>query len=157
ADFRARNRSSALTHSTSVPRRHHLQSQHSLLQKQFLDIGAFPPHDIWRSPLSCVKTCPIFNFGPPWIGLDPRPYALRGPCGPQWENIMTPEERQMLAGLFERVASTAATPRDPQAEAFIDDAVRANPHAPYVLAQTVLVQQQALENASRRLAELEAP
>jgi uncharacterized protein len=69
---------------------------------------------------------------------------------------MTPEERQMLAGLFERVASTAETPRDPQAEAFINDAVRANPHAPYVLSQTVLVQQQALENASRRLAELEA-
>ena len=69
---------------------------------------------------------------------------------------MTPEERQMLAGLFDRVASTASTPRDPQAEAFIADAVRAQPHAPYVLAQTVLVQQQALENASRRLAELEA-
>jgi hypothetical protein len=69
---------------------------------------------------------------------------------------MTPEERQMLAGLFERVGSTAATPRDPQAEAFINDAVRAQPYAPYVLAQTVLVQQQALENASRRLAELEA-
>jgi uncharacterized protein len=69
---------------------------------------------------------------------------------------MTPEERQMLAGLFERVASTASTPRDPQAETFIADAVRSVPYAPYVLAQTVLVQQQALENASRRLAELEA-
>jgi len=68
---------------------------------------------------------------------------------------MTPEERQMLADLFERVGSTATNPRDAQAEAFIDDAVRAQPHAPYVLAQTVLVQQQALENASRRLAELE--
>jgi hypothetical protein len=69
---------------------------------------------------------------------------------------MTPEERQMLAGLFERIGSAAATPRDPQAEAFINDAVRSAPYAPYVLAQTVLVQQQALENASRRLAELEA-
>jgi uncharacterized protein len=68
---------------------------------------------------------------------------------------MTPEERQMLAGLFDRVNSTAGTTRDPQAEAYIADAVRAAPHAPYVLAQTVLVQQQALENASRRLAELE--
>jgi hypothetical protein len=68
---------------------------------------------------------------------------------------MTPEERQMLAGLFDRVNSTAGAPRDSQAEAFIADAVRAAPHAPYVLAQTVLVQQQALENASRRLAELE--
>jgi uncharacterized protein len=61
---------------------------------------------------------------------------------------MTNEERQMLAGLFERIGSTAPNPRDAQAEAFIDDAVRAQPHAPYVLAQTVLVQQQALENAS---------
>jgi uncharacterized protein len=69
---------------------------------------------------------------------------------------MTPEERQMLASLFERVGSTASTPRDPQAESFIADAVRSLPFAPYVLAQTVLVQQQALENASRRLAELEA-
>jgi hypothetical protein len=69
---------------------------------------------------------------------------------------MTPDERQMLAGLFERIGSTAATSRDPQAEAFINDAVRQQPYAPYVLAQTVLVQQQALENASRRLAELEA-
>lgn len=72
------------------------------------------------------------------------------------ETLMTPEERQMLTGLFERVGSTASAPRDPQAEAFIAEAVRAQPHAPYVLAQTVLVQQQALENASRRLAELEA-
>jgi len=72
------------------------------------------------------------------------------------ETMMTPEERQMLAGLFDRVGATASAPRDPQAEAFIAEAVRAQPHAPYVLTQTVLVQQQALENASRRLAELEA-
>jgi len=69
---------------------------------------------------------------------------------------MTPVERQMLAGLFERVASTASTARDPEAEAFINDSLRAQPHAPYVLAQTVLVQQQALENAMRRVQELEA-
>src|SRR5580704_12063594 len=75
---------------------------------------------------------------------------------PELEKVMTPEERQMLASLFERVGSTAANPRDAQAEAFIDEAVRAQPHASYVLAQTVLVQQQALENASHRLAELEA-
>jgi hypothetical protein len=72
------------------------------------------------------------------------------------ETLMTPEERQMLAGLFERVGAAGSAPRDPQAEAFIAEAVRAQPHAPYVLSQTVLVQQQALENASRRLAELEA-
>ncbi len=69
---------------------------------------------------------------------------------------MTPEERQMLGGLFDRINAASATPRDPQAEAFINDAVRAMPFAPYVLAQTVLVQQHALEAAAQRVAELEA-
>jgi uncharacterized protein len=69
---------------------------------------------------------------------------------------MTPLERQMLTSLFERVASTGSTPRDPEAEAFIDDCIRTQPHAPYVLSQTVLVQQQALEAAVKRVQELEA-
>ncbi len=72
------------------------------------------------------------------------------------ESEMTPEERQMLGGLFQRVNAAAATPRDGEADAFINDAVRAAPHAPYVLAQTVLVQQHALEAAANRIAELEA-
>ena len=69
---------------------------------------------------------------------------------------MTPQERQLLGDLFQRVASTASNQRDPEAEAFINDAVRMQPHAPYVLAQTVLVQQQALEAAAKRIQELEA-
>ena len=70
---------------------------------------------------------------------------------------MTPEERQMLGGLFQRVNAAAAAQRDREAEAFINDAVRAAPYAPYVLAQTVLVQQQALEAAASRISQLEAP
>ena len=69
---------------------------------------------------------------------------------------MTPQERQMLGDLFERISSTNSGPRDPQAEAFINDAVRAMPYAPYMLAQTVLVQQHALEAAAERIKELEA-
>ena len=69
---------------------------------------------------------------------------------------MTPQERQMLADLFERVRATAVGARDPEAEAFIGEAVRAQPYAPYVLAQTTLVQQHALEAAAQRIAELEA-
>ena len=69
---------------------------------------------------------------------------------------MTPQERQMLADLFERVRTNAVGPRDPEAEGFIGDAVQALPHAPYVLAQTTLVQQHALEAAAQRIAELEA-
>ncbi len=69
---------------------------------------------------------------------------------------MTPEERQMLGGLFQRVNSAAATKRDPEAESFINDAVRAAPHSPYVLARTVLVEQQTLEAAANRISQLEA-
>jgi hypothetical protein len=69
---------------------------------------------------------------------------------------MTPEERQMLDGLFERVKGAGSAQRDPQAESYINDAVRGTPYAPYVLAQTVLVQQHALENAANRIAELES-
>lgn len=69
---------------------------------------------------------------------------------------MTPDERQMLADLFERVRASGNAPRDAQAEAFITDATKALPYAPYVLAQTVLVQQHTLEEAARRIAELEA-
>ena len=85
-----------------------------------------------------------------------RRYIL-GAADPAMREIdMTPEERQMLGGLFQRVNSAAATQRDPDAESFITDAVRAAPHAPYVLAQTVLVQQQALEAAANRISQLEA-
>ena len=69
---------------------------------------------------------------------------------------MTPQERQMLAELFERIRSTAANPRDAEAEAFIAQATREQPYAPYVLAQAALVQRQALDAAAQRIQELEA-
>jgi hypothetical protein len=68
---------------------------------------------------------------------------------------MTPDERQMLAGLFERVRSAANGPKDSEAEGFINDALRSTPSAGYVLSQTVLVQQQALEAAAKRITDLE--
>ena len=69
---------------------------------------------------------------------------------------MTPQERQVLADLFERIRSAAANPRDAEAEAYIAEAVRTQPYAPYLLAQTVIVQDQALRAASERLQQLEA-
>lgn len=68
---------------------------------------------------------------------------------------MSPEERQLLTGLFDRIHGASANPRDKEAEAFIDDAVRALPYAPYLLSQTVIVQDQALQAANQRLQELE--
>ncbi|MBL8587087.1 MAG: DUF2076 domain-containing protein [Methylobacteriaceae bacterium] len=69
---------------------------------------------------------------------------------------MTPDERQMLAGLFDRVRDAARNPRDAQAEAYIAERVREAPHAAYALAQAVLVQDQALAAADERIRQLEA-
>jgi uncharacterized protein len=68
---------------------------------------------------------------------------------------MSPEERQLLTGLFDRIRGAANTARDQEAEALIQDATKAQPYAPYYLAQTVLVQDQALRAANDRLQELE--
>lgn len=69
---------------------------------------------------------------------------------------MLPEERKLLAGLFERVKAAAASSRDKEAEDFINEQIRAQPAAPYLLAQTVIVQDQALQGANQRIEQLEA-
>jgi hypothetical protein len=69
---------------------------------------------------------------------------------------MTPEERQLLAGLFDRIRTASNSPRDAEAEAFIAENVKNLPQAPYLLAQAVLIQEQALAAANQRLQELEA-
>ena len=68
---------------------------------------------------------------------------------------MTPEERQLIAGLFDRMRSYGAPDKDREAEALINQSVRANPDAPYMLVQSVLVQEQALQAANDRVLELE--
>jgi uncharacterized protein len=69
---------------------------------------------------------------------------------------MSPEERQLLVGLFERTKSAANGPRDQEAEAFIAEQIKQQPAAPYLLAQTVIVQDQALQGANARIEELMA-
>lgn len=69
---------------------------------------------------------------------------------------MLPEERTLLEGLFERIRNNSQTPRDLQAEAFVAEAVRQQPYATYFLAQTVILQDQALQVAIRRTQDLEA-
>lgn len=69
---------------------------------------------------------------------------------------MNAEERALIDGLFDRMRSVENAPRDPEAEALIAQRMRDAPHAPYVLAQTVLVQEHALQAASARIEELEA-
>ncbi|TDK39051.1 DUF2076 domain-containing protein [Rhizobium deserti] len=68
---------------------------------------------------------------------------------------MSPEERQLLTALFERVRTASSTPRDPEAEALIDQATRQQPYSTYYLAQAVIVQEKGLEAAAARIRELE--
>lgn len=68
---------------------------------------------------------------------------------------MTPDERQLITGLFDRMRAFALAQKDREAEALINQAVRAQPDAPYMLVQSVLVQEQALEAANARIQDLE--
>ncbi|MBW9058198.1 DUF2076 domain-containing protein [Agrobacterium pusense] len=68
---------------------------------------------------------------------------------------MSPEESQLLKGLFERTKAASATPRDREAETLIADAVRDQPAAPYYLAQAVIVQEKGLEAAAAHIKQLE--
>ena len=57
---------------------------------------------------------------------------------------MTPQERELLTGLFDRLKQVERNPKDEEAEAFIAQAMAAQPSAPYFMAQVLLVQDQAL-------------
>lgn len=66
---------------------------------------------------------------------------------------MDPQDRRAIEQLFDRLAEVeqTAAPRDPEAEALIRDLVQRRPQAAYYMAQTVIMQQKALEEAERRL------
>jgi hypothetical protein len=68
---------------------------------------------------------------------------------------MTPQERQMVDELFDRLAKLESAPRDPDAAAAINQALRKAPNAIYALVQTVLLQDEALKRANSRIEELE--
>ena len=68
---------------------------------------------------------------------------------------MNSEERQLISGLFDRMKSVGSQGRDRDAEQLINDQVRQQPFAPYLLTQTVLVQDQALRAANDRIQQLE--
>jgi hypothetical protein len=69
---------------------------------------------------------------------------------------MTPQERQLVDDLFDRLSRVEAAPRDPDATAAIAQGLRSAPNAVYALVQTVLLQDEALKRANSRIQELEA-
>src|SRR3954463_15777369 len=68
---------------------------------------------------------------------------------------MTPDERKMLTDLANKVAQTPAPPRDPEAEEFIRTQIGKRPDALYLMTQTVLIQNLALDQAKRQIQELQ--
>lgn len=67
---------------------------------------------------------------------------------------MTPQERQLVDDLFDRLARLETAPRDADAERAIADGLARAPNAVYALVQTVLVQDEALKRADQRIREL---
>jgi uncharacterized protein len=66
---------------------------------------------------------------------------------------MTAQEQQMLQGLAERINGTQLPEKDADAEQYLQQTLGRNPDAMYILAQTVLVQQYALTQAQKQLAD----
>ena len=71
---------------------------------------------------------------------------------------MDRNDRQAIEDLFDKLSTVErrSPPRDAESEAFIRDKIARQPGAPYYMAQTIVVQEQALAAAEARLAELEA-
>jgi uncharacterized protein len=69
---------------------------------------------------------------------------------------MTPQERQLIDDLFDRLAKLESAKRDPEAMSAIMQGLRSAPNAVYALVQTALVQDEALKRADQRIQELEA-
>ena len=71
---------------------------------------------------------------------------------------MDQRDREAIEELFQKIAEVErrSGPRDPEAEAFIRARIAQHPAAPYYMAQTIVVQEEALNEAERRIAELES-
>ena len=69
---------------------------------------------------------------------------------------MTPQERELVTELFDRLATLENKPRDGEAERAVIEGLRRAPNAAYALVQTALVQDEALKRADARIHALEA-
>jgi hypothetical protein len=68
---------------------------------------------------------------------------------------MTPEERQLLTTLAERIRSTPPQQEDAEATQLLRQLVQERPGTVYILAQTVLMQDFALRNAQAQIEDLQ--
>ena len=68
------------------------------------------------------------------------------------------QDADAINGLFDRIEDVArnSPPRDRDAEALMQQRLREYPPAPYYMAQTILIQERALQQAQERIEQLEA-
>lgn len=69
---------------------------------------------------------------------------------------MTPQERDVIAGIFDRLKQAATQPRDPEAEKLIAERLAQQPYATYAMAQAIYVQEQALLTMQSQVEQLQA-
>ncbi|MFE1600134.1 DUF2076 domain-containing protein [Methylobacterium sp. ID0610] len=69
---------------------------------------------------------------------------------------MNSEERDVINGIFQRLEQAAQQPRDADAERFIADKIRAQPYAPYAMAQLIYVQEEAIKSLNQQLEQARA-
>jgi uncharacterized protein len=70
-------------------------------------------------------------------------------------DTVTPEENRLLSDLAAKIAQTPAPPRDPEAEEFIRKNIGSRPDALYLMTQTVLIQNMALQQAQQQIRDLQ--
>jgi hypothetical protein len=68
---------------------------------------------------------------------------------------MTPEERRLLTDLAGKISQTPPPPRDPEAEDFIRKNIGSRPDALYLMTQTVLIQNMAIDQAHQQIRDLQ--
>jgi uncharacterized protein len=68
---------------------------------------------------------------------------------------MTPQERDLITILLDRLNRTEGHPKDPEAETLIREMAVEWPDVPYSLVQTVLIQDLSLHSAQNRISDLE--
>src|SRR2546421_8341662 len=68
---------------------------------------------------------------------------------------MTPDERKMLEDLADRIAKTPPPHKDAEAEEFIRKRIGSRPDALYLMTQTVLIQNLALQQAQAQIQQLQ--
>lgn len=68
---------------------------------------------------------------------------------------MTPQEKELLTTLLDRLKNAPRQAKDPEADALIRQATTEQSDLPYYLVQTVLIQDLSLHQAQQRIADLE--